>query len=385
MVNEKKAVVSGVLLAAALALLLAPPLHAETVTLPAVTSLPVGAAASPFFSDVRVFNTSYTGSVTVTAVYRCFLGTCPGVAPQSSFVLGPRESRAFDDMIFGAFSAPSTAGAVEFTSSGDSVRVTSRLYSPVVSGGTNGMFVPGLKGSQAHAVSVLTGLSNGLFRTNVGIYNGNDVGVTATIRLYNGGTLLGTQAVNLGGRSGTQVNRIFDVVGQGGLVTTNAVAVVESSNPGAPLFSYGAIIDNATSDSSFVAGELDGAGPAGPVATATPLPPAATPTPTPTQGASATVVELVARTFSYSFNGGGSSFTMRVGQTYELRARSNDVAHGMSGIAALGLQDLVLFSGSPPIVQIVSPTAAQIGSHAFECTVECGTGHPFFGRIDVVP
>jgi hypothetical protein len=386
MAENKKVLVSGLLLAAALVLLLAPPLPAETVTLPAVTSLPVGAAASPFFSDVRVFNTSYTASVSVTAVYRCFLGTCPGVAPQSSFVLGPRESRAFDDMIFGAFAAPSSAGAVEFTSAGDSVRVTSRLYSPVVSGGTNGMFVPGLKGSQAHAVSVLTGLSNGLFRTNVGIYNGNDVGVTATIRLFNGGVLLGTHAVNLGGRSGTQVNRIFDVVGQGGLATTNAVAVVESSNAGAPLFSYAAVIDNATSDSSFVAGEQDVQGPAGPAATATPLPPVApTPTPTPTQVASATVVELVARTFSYSFNGGGNVFTMRVGQTYELRARSTDVAHGMSAIAALGLQDLVLFGGSAPVVQIVTPTAAQIGSHPFECTVECGTGHPFFGRIDVVP
>ncbi|HEX9689762.1 MAG TPA: hypothetical protein VGB47_11915, partial [Thermoanaerobaculia bacterium] len=35
----------------------------ETVTLPAVTSLPPGAAASPFFSDVRVFNTSYSSPV----------------------------------------------------------------------------------------------------------------------------------------------------------------------------------------------------------------------------------------------------------------------------------------------------------------------------------
>ena len=118
-------------------------LLADMLTLPAVTSLPVGAAASPFFSDVRVFNTSYTSSVSVTAVYRCFVGACPGTAPQVTFVLGARESRAFDDMILSSFGAASTAGAVEFTSSGDSVRVTSRLYSPVATGGTNGMFVPG--------------------------------------------------------------------------------------------------------------------------------------------------------------------------------------------------------------------------------------------------
>src|SRR6266542_4076028 len=150
-------------MAAALALLLAPPLLSDTVTLPAVTSFPVGAAASPFFSDVRVFNTSYTSPVSVTAVYRCFLGACPGAAPQVPFTLSPRESRPFDDMISSAFNAPSTAGAVEFSSSGSSVRVTSRLYSPVAGGGTNGMFVPGMKVSDAHAASVLTELSNGLF------------------------------------------------------------------------------------------------------------------------------------------------------------------------------------------------------------------------------
>src|SRR5687767_14572170 len=192
-------------LPAALFLLVPFALFADTVTLPAVTSLPVGSAASPFFSDVRVFNTSYTAPVSVTAVYRCFLGACPAVGPQSSFVLGPRESRAFDDMILSTFNSQATAGAVEFASAGESVRVTSRLYSPAAGGGTNGMFIPGMKVTQAYAVSVLTGLSNGLFRTNIGIYNGNDVGVTATIRVFNGTAPLGSQTVNMGPRSGTQI------------------------------------------------------------------------------------------------------------------------------------------------------------------------------------
>ena len=251
--------------AAALALLLSPPpLLSETLTLPAVTSLPVGAAASPFFSDVRVFNTSYTASVTVTAVYRCFLGTCPATAPQINFTLAARESRAFDDMIASAFNAPSSAGAVELTSSGDLVRVTSRLYSPAAGGGTNGMFVPGLKNSDSHPVTVLTGLSNGLFRTNIGVYNREDSQVNVTIKLFNGATLLGTHPVTLGARSGTQVNRIFDAVGQGGITTTNAFAVVATDNPNADLFTYAAVIDNATSDSSFVSGVEDVAAPTGP-------------------------------------------------------------------------------------------------------------------------
>lgn len=352
-------------------------LLADTLTIPAVTSLPVGSAASPFFSDVRVFNTSYTASISVTAVYRCFLGGCPTGTPQVSFTLAPRESRAFDDMVLATFNAPSSGGAVEFTSSGSDIRVTSRLYStaPVP---TVGMFIPGLRASEAHATSVLTQIGNGAFRANIGVYNGNDVGALATIKLFSGTALLGVQAVPLGPRSGTQINRIFDVVGQGAVTTTNAYAVVESD--GAPLFTYAAVIDNATTDPIFVRGADDQRGPGGPIATATPPPPAATPTPTP---AAATVVNLTAEQFVWKFDGGANSFTMHVGQLYELRMRTLDVTHGFSGVAALGLQSAAL-SGSSETVRTVRPTAAQVGNHSFVCDIVCGVGHGFQGSIQVV-
>ncbi|HSE63728.1 MAG TPA: hypothetical protein VLG15_08985 [Thermoanaerobaculia bacterium] len=360
--------------------MLAAVLPADTVTLPAVTSLPVGSAASPFFSDVRVFNTSYTSPASVTAVYRCFLGACPAAAPQASFVLSPRESRAFDDMVLATFNAPSTGGAVEFTSSGTDVRVTSRLYStaPIP---TVGMFIPGLRGSEAHATSVLTSVANGAFRTNIGLYNGNDVGAVATIKLFNGTTLLGVRTIPLPPRSGTQLNRIFDVVGQAGVTTTNAYVVVESD--GAPLFTYAAVIDNATTDPIFVTGAEDERGPSGPVATATPPAPAPTPTPTPTPPASAITVNLTAQTFRWSFNGGGTSFIMQAGQTYEVHMRSLDVTHGFPGIPQLGMEQTAL--GPTEIVQTVRPTEGQVGTHTFECDIECGSGHGFQGSIQVVP
>jgi hypothetical protein len=303
--------------AAALALLLAPPLFSDTLTLPAVTSLPPGSAASPFFSDVRVFNTSYTAPVTVTAIYRCFLGTCPASAPQINFTLSPRESRAFDDMISSAFNAPVSAGAVELTSSGDLVRVTSRLYSPAVGGGTNGMFVPGLKNSEAHSVSVLPGLANGLFRTNIGVYNREDSGVNVTIKLFNGTTLLGTQSVILGTHSGTQINRIFDAVGQSAMTTTNAFAVVTADNPTADLFTYAAVIDNATADSSFVSGEEDVAAPTGP---------------------SPTAETINVSLSNYSFSPGTSApIQVTAGAATTLFFESGQGTHGFSGISALGI------------------------------------------------
>src|SRR4030095_10700264 len=44
------------------------------VTLPAVASIQ---GVTPFFSDVRAFNTSYSETLDVVATYRCFLGSCP--------------------------------------------------------------------------------------------------------------------------------------------------------------------------------------------------------------------------------------------------------------------------------------------------------------------
>jgi hypothetical protein len=332
-------------------------LVAVTVTLPAVTSLPVGAAASPFFSDVRVFNTSYTSAVSVTAVYRCFLGACPGTAPQRTFTLSPRVSMAFDDMISSEFNAPSTAGAVEFTSLGDSIRVTSRLYSPVAGGGTNGMFVPGMKPSQAHSVSVLTGLSNGLFRTNIGMYNGNDAGVSATIKLYNGSSMLGTQTVTLGPRSGTQINRIFDAVGQGGLVTTNAFAVVAGENLGVALFTYAAVIDNATADSSFVSGAEDERGP------------------------EPQTITVNVKAWDFSPGGPNSPpLVLTVGTTYILVFHNVDSPgtpnprHGFSGISDLGLSGTDDISpGHDVTLAPFTPQPFQRGTYPFLCTQnECG-------------
>jgi hypothetical protein len=344
-------------------LLLAPSLFAETLTLPAVASLPVGSAGSPFFSDVRVFNTSYTGSVSVTAVYRCFLLACPAAAPQVTFTLGPRESRAFDDMIFSAFAAPTSGGAVEFTSSGDSVRVTSRLYSPATTGGTNGMFVPGMKASQGHAVSVVTGLSNGLYRTNVGIYNGNDVGVSATVKLFNGAVLLGMEPVTLGPRSGTQLNGIFQRSGQGGLVTTNAHAVVESANPAVTLFTYAAIIDNATADSSFVSGEEDIPAPAGPAP-------------------SAETINVGVSNYLFT-PGTAQPIQVTGGGETTLVFESTSGTHGFSGIPELGIagtnnisagvdDDPYYGGGRPPTiyrVMFVAPASARGQIYEFWCTL----------------
>ncbi len=246
----------GVLLAPVL-------LCGEEITLPAAASIVGGA---PFYSDVRAFNTSYASALAVTARYRCFIPSpCPGVgAPQIQFTLAPREARAFDNMVELTFLAPNTAGGVEFDFSGgsDQLVVTSRLYStaPVP---TVGMFIPGLKNGEAHARTVLTSIRNGGFRTNVGVFNREDSAVDVTFRIFDGGAQVGSGVSrSVPGHSGVQVSGIFAAAGQGARVTEDAVVTVTASGE---VFSYAAVLDNATTDPIFVRGAEDRA----PVAAAT--------------------------------------------------------------------------------------------------------------------
>ncbi|MEO8431103.1 MAG: PKD domain-containing protein [Acidobacteriota bacterium] len=118
----------------------------------------------------------------------------------------------------------------------------------------------------------------------------------------------------------------------------------------------------------------------------TPTVPAATPTPAPSPTPPAVVtVNLVASDFRWEFDGGGDSFTFRVGQPYQLRIRRSNGSHGFSGISAFGCSGASLSSAS---VCNFTPTAAQVGTHGFACTVSsCGVGHSSMlnGRAVVVP
>lgn len=241
------------------ALLMASSLGAERRTLPAAASIVGGA---PFFSDVRAFNTSYTASLNVTATYRCFIGNpCPGVAPQESFTLPPRQARAFNDMVALTFHAPNTAGGVEFDHSGfsDQLVVTSRLFSTAPTP-TVGMFIPGLDQSFAHVTTVLTSIRNlgagGGFRTNVGVFNPEDFPVTVTFAIFDatGGAIGAPVPITVAAHSGGQVSGIFRAAGVENTATGNAVVRVTATGE---VFSYAAVLDNATTDPIFVTGAQD--------------------------------------------------------------------------------------------------------------------------------
>jgi len=269
---------------AAIAALAAAPAGGTTITVPAAASIQ---GLSPFFSDVRVFNTSYDSAVPITATYYCFVGTCPGTAPQITIDLAARDSEAFNDIVADAFGSPNSAGGIEFTFDGDPnlIIVTSRLYSTAPNP-TVGMFVPGLDVTRANQFSALTSVQSGGegagFRTNVGVYNPNDTAATVTFSAFsNHAPVGGNIQRTVGPHSGLQINGIYDQTGAPGENTDNGVILVQSD---VPVFSYAAVIDNNTSDPFLVLGAPDRAPSLSPSPTGTPEhAPTKTGTPTPSR------------------------------------------------------------------------------------------------------
>lgn len=340
------------------------PLSAETVTLPVAASVS-GVGGVPFVSDVRVFNTSYTDVVTVTAILR-FNGQA------RTFQLAAREAKAFDDICVSLFGSPGSLGAVEFTSSAaeGTLVVSSQLRSPAAGGGFAGMFVPGLPPSAAQAVTVLTGLVSGDSRTNVGLYNPNNKAVTATIRLYDGPVLLGTKTVDLGAHGVFQTGHIYAEVGFGNLVRTNGYATVESSDSDSPLFTYAAEADNTSRDLILVVGTKDVAAPPG----------FNPPTPTPASGIQTVTINVKA----WDFSPGGpvsGPLILRVGTTYRLVFHNVDTPgtpnprHGFTGISDLGLPgtDNIELGKPDFVIPSFTPQPFQRNSYPFACTNnDCG-------------
>jgi hypothetical protein len=331
---------------------------AETVYLTAASSV-VGLA--PFYSDVRAFNTSYTASLEVTADYRCFIGAC--VASTQSFTLAPRESKAFDDVCVSLFSEPNTAGAIELSHAGTpgQLVVSSRLYSTMPMP-TVGMFVPGLPLAAAFPATALTSVRNGGagagFRTNVGVYNPGDAPATPTIFVYDGQTLLGSTQLPspLAPRTGAQINDVFAAVGASSTATENAVVVVAGG--GIALFSYAAVIDNATTDPIFVVGAEDPAPPDGPQ-----------------------TVMISVRAWNFDPGGPVSPpLILKAGVTYTLIFHNVDVPgtpnpqHGFSGVSDLGLPSTDNISpGHDFQITGFTPKDYQRGTYPFLCTQnDCG-------------
>jgi heme/copper-type cytochrome/quinol oxidase subunit 2 len=90
---------------------------------------------------------------------------------------------------------------------------------------------------------------------------------------------------------------------------------------------------------------------------------------------------VTARQFTYEPN----VVTLTVGKPYQVVFRSADTTHGVGGLSALGLACPNGVTPTQPCTLNVTPTAGQVGTYDYACTIFCGSGHGTMnGKIVVV-
>lgn len=231
----------------------------QRLVIPAAASI-TGANNSAFRSDLWLFNESATNSIPVTMTLFCYAGSsCTSVV--RNVTLQPRRSVQYRDLVTTLFGQPQTGGAIELSYGAyfGTIAATSRLYSPAT-GPTYGFAMVARPASEALRRVVFPGLaSNGGvlttgFRTNLGYYNPGSSTANVTITLYRSdGVALGSTTASVPPQTAQQIN-LFNAVGAGSIVTTDAYVTVVSD---IGIFSYVSILDNGSNDSSYVEGILD--------------------------------------------------------------------------------------------------------------------------------
>jgi plastocyanin len=217
--------------------------------------LSIAGTVSNFHTDARIFNPSASKDITLKAYFLpAGLGNNSAVQPVDVTV-PKRSMKLLDDVVTAIFST-SGLGAIRLTCNDDFV-VTSRIYAQTASG-TLGQFVPGLDGTSAKKTGVLIQIKStgSAFRTNIGAVNPGGTTANVTWRLYdkNNGLVGGskTEVFPPYGVLGPQ--NVSSYFGTGSADLSDAWVSYTSDQP---LFAYISVLDNATTDPTFISGSED--------------------------------------------------------------------------------------------------------------------------------
>lgn len=312
--------------------------------------LPVAGSVGAFRTDVRVFNPSRTSAITVDAYLLSLANSDNRGRFPVSFVVNPREQKAFDDVISSLFGGSGIA-AIRFVS-GDPFSVTARIYAEDVAG-TKGQFaVAPSPDSIALRGAVLQLESTDAFRSNIGMLNASEEPATIVLRLHaKDGSDVGSISFvlrPLGGIGPTSVATL--IPGAAGSDLSDAWVSYESDRP---VVVYGSVIDNATTDPAWVAAVDDPVEPG--------LPPSAR--------------EYAIRGAGSRMTVDGSVFgvmTVRAGERVRIRLTAAD--HGIGIGYGFLLTPFLQFSpqllpGEETVVEFVPRVP---GEYPFFCASACG-------------
>lgn len=218
-----------------------------------------GAHGSRFRSDLYLFNPSEEAR-TVVLEAKAWDSAQRKVV---NFTLLPEEGRLIPDALVTLFGMQGTARVTYTTTdSVDGARVTSRTYNVAEDGGTYGSRIPPMNSFQLAAPGdtlEIHGIHGGAgFRTNVGLVDFSPFNSTVPskvrLRIYdNHHSEIDTFEVTVPPAGGMQVNDLFGSRG----VTVPEAAVIRVENlSGGVVGAYGSLVDNVTSDSTFLGAQL---------------------------------------------------------------------------------------------------------------------------------
>lgn len=311
--------------------------------------LAIAGSVGVFRTDARIFNPSGTKDIVISATYLP-TGQDNSGAQAKSITIPKRQMVVFDDVVSSLFQG-SGLGAIRLTSLDDFV-ATSRIYAGLTDG-TLGQFVQGLDVTSAKKKGVMIQLKStggsgqkGTFRTNYGLVNPNSTSTTVSVRVYGGNN---AQV----GSDSTITLQPFGVVfpltldpASGDL--SNAYVTYDAAQP---IFGFASVVDNGTTDPTFIPAAED---------TGSPIPP---------PGPTTREFTVTASQWQFDVQPGGQ-IVADVGDTVVLRVKSADVLHGFSMPPFVSARTLNATE------QTITFTANQAGEFLYFCTVAtCGAGH----------
>jgi hypothetical protein len=343
------------------------PLFVVLLTLAAATAsakdiyLSIAGSVGNFRTDARIWNPSSTKDIVVSA-YFLPVDKDNSAATAVQITIPPRQMKVYDDVVSSLFGGSLVLGGIRLTSTDDFV-ATSRIYAQTQQG-TLGQFIEGLDESSAKTKGVIIQLkSSSAFRTNIGYVNPNNTAATITLRLFDkSNNVVGIPLVKIAPPlSSTNPFNVASLACNARdnagnctqAVTADLADAWVSFSSDKPVYAYGSVIDNATTDPTYV--------------------PFAEDTDSADDGATGKVFNFVASSFQYVVN---PPLAINPGQRVTFRVTNTaDITHGFTLVGpdnrtVIGPLDVA------PGQTIEKSFTATDGIYTYGCShVTCGVGH----------
>jgi plastocyanin len=217
--------------------------------------LSIAGSVGNFRTDARIFNPSFTSDIVISASFLPAGNVSNAAVTPKSITVHKREMVVYDDVVASLFAA-SGLGAIRLAADGDFV-ATQRIYAATADG-TLGQFVPGLEVAQAKQRSVIIQLKSnggagtkGTFRTNVGFVNPNATAANVTLSLFDKTNSAAGQAASLKIEP-FGVVAPANVAGYFGNPPQDLSDAWLSVSSDLAIFAYGSVVDNGTTDPTFI-------------------------------------------------------------------------------------------------------------------------------------